>query len=131
MFPDFLDEDGLSEEEAWEIALRDHPEYRKAIEKGTLPDEITDEHGNVMSPRAHLAIHVSVERQIAADTPDGIASIAQDLERCGVSHHEVRHLIGEPLAAQMWYMTKEGCPFDERRYLAELHETVARFQSRS
>ena len=88
MFPDFLDEDGLSEEEAWEIALRDHSEYRKAIENGTLRDEITDEHGNVMSPRAHLAIHAAMERQIAADTPDGIASIAQDLERCGVTPYQ-------------------------------------------
>ena len=30
----------LSEDEAWEIAVNDHPEYRKGIEDGTLPDEI-------------------------------------------------------------------------------------------
>ncbi len=52
--------------------MRDHPEYRKAIENETLPDEITDEHGNVMSPRAHLAIHVAWSGKSQPIRPTGL-----------------------------------------------------------
>jgi hypothetical protein len=42
----------VSEEEAMEIALRDHPEWRRAWEKGELPDEIIGEDGRPMNPHA-------------------------------------------------------------------------------
>ena len=77
-----------------------------------------------LSPRAHLHIHAVVERQLAADEPNGVVAIAHELEQLGVSRHDVRHEIGAVLAEHMWYMTKEGCPFDEGRYLAELREIV-------
>ena len=66
------------------------------------------------------------ERQIANDEPQGVAEIARKLEELGVSRHEVRHEIGQPLASQMWHMLQEGCTFDEERYMAELREIVAR-----
>ena len=114
----------LSEDAAWEIALRDHPEWRRAWEKGELPDEIIGEDGEPTSPRAHLQIHTVVECQLAADEPQGVVAIAQELAQLGVSKHDVRHEIGSVIAEHMWYMTKEGCPFDEGRYLAELRELV-------
>jgi hypothetical protein len=114
----------LSEEAALEIALQDHPEWRRAWEKDELPDEMTGEDGQPMSPRAHLQIHAVVERQLAADEPKGVVAIARELQRLGVSEHDVRHEIGSVIAEHMWYMTKEGCPFDEGRYLAELRAIV-------
>lgn len=114
----------LSEDAALEIAVRDHPEWRQAWEKDELPDEIIGEDGQPMSPNAHLHIHAVVERQLAADEPKGVVAIARELQRLGVSKHNVRHEIGAVLTQHIWYMTKEGCPFDEGRYLAELRAIV-------
>jgi hypothetical protein len=107
----------LTEEAALEIALRDHPDWRRARNKGELPDEVLSEDGQPMSPRAHFHIHAVVERQLASDDPKGVVAIAQALEQLGVSRHDVRHEIGTVIAEHMWYMTKEGCRFDEGRYL--------------
>jgi hypothetical protein len=114
----------LSEDAAWEIALRDHPEYRKAWKKGELPDEIVGEDGEPVSPHLHLQMHAVVERQLAADEPAGVAAIAEQLEQLGLSPHDIRHEIGCAVASQMWSMLNEGCAFDEKGYLAELREIV-------
>ena len=118
----------MTEDAAMEIALRDHPEWRRACERGELPDEIAGEDGQPISPRAHLHIHAVVERQLAADEPKGVLAIAHELEQLGVSRHDVRHEIGAVIAEHMWYMTKEGCPFDEGRYLAELQKLVESYR---
>ena len=118
----------MTEDAALEIALRDHPEWRRAWERGELADEITGEDGQPMSPRAHLHIHAVVERQLAADEPKGVLAIARELEQLGVSRHDVRHEIGAVITEHMWYMTKEGCPFDEGRYLAELRKIVESYR---
>jgi hypothetical protein len=118
----------MTEDAALEIALQDHPEWRRAWERGELADEITDEDGQTMNPRAHLHMHAVVERQLAADEPKGVLAIARELEQLGVSRHDVRHEIGAVIAEHMWYMTKEGCPFDEGRYLAELRKVVASYR---
>ncbi len=118
----------MTEEAALEIALGDHPDWRRAWEKGELADEITGEDGQPMSPLAHLHIHVVVERQLAVDEPEGVLAIARELEQLGVSRHDVRHEIGAVIAEHMWYMTKEGCTFDEGRYLAELRKIVESYR---
>jgi len=93
-----------------------------------LPNEITGENGQPLSPRAHLHIHAVVERQLAADEPKGIRAIARELEQLGLSRHDVRHEIGAVIAEHMWYVTKEGCPFDEGRYLAGLRKIVESYR---
>ena len=118
----------MTEDAALEIALRDHPEWRRAWEGGELADEITGEDGQPVSPRVHLHIHAVVERQLAADEPKGVFAIARELERLGVSRHDVRHEIGAVIAEHIWYVTKEGCPFDEGRYLAELRKIVESYR---
>jgi hypothetical protein len=118
----------MTEDAALEIALRDHPEWRRAWERGDLPEEISGEDGQPMSPRAHLQIHAVVERQLAADEPKGVLAIAHELEQLGVSRHDVRHEIGAVITEHMWYVMKEGCPFDEDRYLAELRKIVESYQ---
>ncbi len=114
----------LAEDAALETALRDHPEWRRAWEKGELPDEMIGEDGQPMSPHAHLHIHTVVERQLAAEEPKGVVAIARELEQLGVSRHDVRHEIGAVIAEHIWYMTKEECPFDEGRYLVDLRKVV-------
>ena len=114
----------LSEEDALAIVLKDHPEWRKQWEDGTLPDEIIGEDGEPMSPRMHIMVHTIVERQLATDEPNGVVALATELEQLGLSHHDICHTIGEAVASQMWYMNKEGCVFDEGRYMADLRKTV-------
>ena len=114
----------LSEDEAWEIALNDHPEYREAIEDETLPEEILNESGELMNPRLHLTLHTIVEKQLAADEPKGVAEIARELAARAVSRHNIRHLIATPLAEQLWAMQVEGAQFDEHEYLAQLRDIV-------
>ena len=114
----------LTEEEAWEIALNDHPEYREGIEAGTLPEEILDEGGELMNPRLHLTLHTIVEKQIAADEPQGVAEIARQLAALGVSRHNIRHAIATPLVEQLWAMQTEGAEFDEADYLEQLRDVV-------
>lgn len=114
----------VTEETALEIALRDHPEWRRAWDQGELPDEVVGEDGQPVSPQAHLHIHAVVERQLAADEPKGVVAVASELQQLGVSQHDVRHEIGAVIAEHMWYMTKEGCQFDEGRYLAELRKII-------
>ena len=121
----------MTEDEALEIALRDHPEWRREWERDELAEEMIGEDGQPMSPRAHLHIHAVVERQLAVDEPKGVLAIARELEQLGVSRHDVRHEIGAVITEHMWYMTKEGCTFDEGRYLAELGKIVESYRLRS
>ncbi len=114
----------MSEDEAYTIALNDHPQWRQQLEDETLPDEIMGDDGEPMSPRMHLTIHAIVERQLSADEPEGVVEIAEQLEQLNFSRHEIRHEIGRAVVNQMWCMQKEGCEFDEGRYLAELKEIV-------
>ncbi len=117
-------EEVLSEGDAFEIALRDHPEWRRKWGKGELPDEIPGEDGQPMNPHLHLTIHTLVERQLAADEPKGILAIAGELEKLGVSRHDIRHAIGTIITNHLWHMQQEKCPFDERRYMADLRKVV-------
>lgn len=122
------EKEAMSEDQAWEIALNDHPEFRKALEKGTLPEEMTDENGDLMNPRLHLTLHAIVERQIATDDPPGVAAIARQLEKLRVPPHEIRHAIARPVSEEMWHMMKEGHVFDEQKYLKELGEIVRSYR---
>jgi hypothetical protein len=114
----------LSEDAAWEIAIKDHPEWRQAWEDNTLPEEIVGEDGEPMNPRLHLTMHAVVERQLAADEPNGVVAVAKQLRELGLSRHEIRHEIARAVVDQMWDMLQEGCEFDEKRYLAELRQIV-------
>ena len=108
----------LTEDAAWEIALKEHPQWRK----DALPEEIIGEDGEPMSPRLHLQMHVVVERQLAANDPKGVVAIAAVFKQAGFTQHEIRHDMGCVLAQHIWHMTKEGRVFDEKQYLADLRE---------
>jgi len=117
--------DPITEEKAWFIALGDHPELAKIIEEeGDLPEEMVDEEGNVWNPQIHLTLHCTLECQIARDEPAGIAAIAEQLTACNLSRHDVRHAMADPLATQLSQMMNEQQRFDQTQYLKELHEVV-------
>lgn len=114
----------LTEEEAWEIALNDHPEYREGIVDGTLPEEILDAGGEPMNPRLHVMMHMMIEMQLSLDDPKGVAEIGRQLAALGVSRHEIRHAIATALAEQLWMMQAQSAVFDEEEYLAQLRDVV-------
>ena len=114
----------LSEDDAYEIALNDHPEYRDALDADELPDEIVGEDGEVMNPRLHLSLHAIVERQVASDDPTGVAGIARELEGLGLSRHEVRHRIALAVSDQMLKIMSGEGSFDEKRYMRDLRDMV-------
>ena len=104
---------GLSEHAAQEIALKYHPEWRRAAKKkGGLPTQLIGENGELFNPQLHLTIHAIVERQLASDEPPGVVAIAQQLEHLGLSQHDIRHEIGRAVANQLWYLLQAGNVFD-------------------
>ena len=114
----------LSEDEAWEIALEDHPDLRKAWEEGALPEEMTDQDGNVWNPELHLSVHAMLERQFANDDPPGIAALVEKLVERGVQHHDIRHLIAEPFVDQLWQQMNGGREFDNAVYLRDVEAII-------
>lgn len=114
----------LSEEEALAIVLHNHPEWHQQWEDGTLPDTITRDDGEAMSPRLHIRPHVIVEQQLSANEPAGVVAVAEELEELGFPEHEIRHEFIGALMTQVWYMRKEGSKFDTGWYLAELRKIV-------
>jgi Domain of unknown function (DUF1841) len=115
---------GLSEHAARDIALKYHPEWRRAMKKGGLPAQLIGDNGEFINQELHLTIHTIVERQLASDAPQGVVAIARQLEQLGLSQHDIRHEIGRAVASQLWYLLQEGSVFDEPRYLAELQALV-------
>lgn len=118
----------ITDDEALELALRDHPQWRRQWNDGTLPDEIVGEDGEPMSPRMHIELHKIVERQLAADDPKGIVAVARQLEQLGVSRHDIRHAIARAVASEIWHINTQGSEFDRDRYFAELRETVEEYR---
>ncbi len=118
------DEESMTESEAFQIALGDHPELRDLFLSDSLPEEMLDDDGNVWNPRSHLDLHAVIERQIAMDEPRGIVGVAAQLEELKIDHHEIRHLIAGPLSEQIWHMLQEKRPFNERQYLRQLRAIV-------
>jgi len=67
------DDEKLTEDQAWEIALRDHPDLRGALESDSLPEELVDEQGNGLrystpSARPKLAFVLATKIQHAIMT---------------------------------------------------------------
>lgn len=124
---DFTNDDGddrLSEEDAFEMALDDHPDLKRMFLDDKLPDEMKDANGNVWSPMSHLALHAALECQIANDEPLGMREAANKLERSGIDHHEIRHLFGEALAHEVWESAQHDSDIDESRYMKHVREIV-------
>lgn len=119
-------EGNLSEERAMAIVLKNHPDLERMWKQGTLPDEMVNEDGNVWSPRAHLEMHVIIERQLANDTPAGIVDVADRLKaEKKLNEHDVKHVLAAAVGEQIWYMLKEGVLFDEHRYLSDIDRIYA------
>lgn len=114
-------------ERNWDVALLDpedpdertilirlaHPDLDDAIEEGS---ETVVVDGEEMNPRLHLAIHEVVATQIIDDDPPEAYETAERLLALGRDHHEVLHMLGFCVSAQIW-----GATHHQREYSREEH----------
>ena len=106
-------------------ALREHPEYYEIWEQ---VDELSDEEliQDGIHPILHVAIHQTIENQLAAKDPPVVHETLERLMRSGLSRHEAIHAIGSVLSVEIWEILKEERAFDEERYERGLRQLDAR-----
>ena len=94
-----------------------HPEYHPRLEaRETLEQEFTPEAGRT-NPFLHMAMHLTLREQLAADRPGGIAALYRRmLQRCG-DPHGVEHQLMECLGEALWEAQRNRTLPDERAYL--------------
>lgn len=103
----------MIEMERRERIMRDHPEYRDAIERGV-------ERVGEVNPRAHIVLHEGIDAQIAGNEPPAVRAAHERLVASGHEPHSVLHAIAEALGREVWAAQREGRPFDNARYIARL-----------
>jgi len=102
----------ISEDEAFEKALRMHPQYMN------LPED--QEEVNGVNLYLHLYIHATIERQLTSDELPVVKEVFTELMKKGLTRHQAIHVIGEPLVKQMFDILKKNKPFDAKVYEKEL-----------
>ncbi|HDN84419.1 MAG TPA: DUF1841 family protein [Candidatus Aerophobetes bacterium] len=109
----------ISEDEAFEKALRMHPQYMNVPEGQEKVDGV--------NPHLHLYIHAVIERQLTSDEFPVVKEVFIELMKKGLTRHQVIHIIGKPLARQIYYMLKENKPFNSEIYEKDLLEIKDQF----
>lgn len=94
-----------------------HPDCDEAIEEGR--DEIVVG-GERINPRMHLIVHEVVATQIIDDDPPEAFTTVQRLIGLGRDPHEVLHMLGGAVTAQIWGSLREQRPHDQAEYLRAL-----------
>ena len=94
----------------------EHPEFQRALE-----DDVREIHagGTVMSPRLHIAMHEIVANQLWADEPPEVWRTAKTLTSAGYDRHEVLHMLGAVVSAEVWRVMS-GSSHDIELVRAEL-----------
>lgn len=80
----------------------EHPEHDRARE-----DEEVIAHGGTPSRRLHLTIHEVVANQIWDGNPEDTWRTAERLTGLGYDRHEVLHMLGSAVGAEIWRALSE------------------------
>jgi Domain of unknown function (DUF1841) len=72
------------------------------------------------NPYLHSAILEVVENQLTGNDPPETRLTFERLLREGHSEEDVKKLIGAVIAAEMFFVMKQGKPFDHARFVAAL-----------
>jgi len=111
----------LEEEDAvFAEILKQHPEYFDIWERATTlpPDEEVLRDGT--NPFVHIAIHQTIENQIANHDPAQTAEALAALIQAGYTRHEAIHAIGAILTPELFEILRDNRPFDEAAYIEAL-----------
>lgn len=114
------DLDPADEDDRRMLLLAEHPELQEAIENDEHEIELD---GRRMSPQLHLVMHEVVANRIWEDDPAEMWVTAQRLTAAGYDRHEVLHMLGSVVSADLYGALKNEKAFDiswTRRELAAL-----------
>lgn len=111
--------------------LKQHPEYFDIWEQAELlpPDEEVLRDG--VDPFFHVAIHVTVENQVANGDPSQTAETLEAMIQAGYDRHDAIHAIGALVAEQIFEIMAHDQPFDLESYAEALRELARTKPSRS
>jgi hypothetical protein len=112
--------DDLADADTRAFVIRhEHPEFMQALDEGRGEIDVGGESINV---RLHLAIHEIVATQLWEDAPPEVWETALRLLNSGYEQHEILHMLGRPVADQIWRTLHEERPYDRDRHAAQLAE---------
>ena len=103
-----------------------HPEYHALLEDEStyIDKDYTPEMGET-NPFLHMAMHISIEEQLATQRPEGIAKHYQSLLTRHTDPHQVEHQMMECLAEMIWQSQQNGTLPDEQAYLRCLSQRAS------
>jgi Domain of unknown function (DUF1841) len=99
------------------VIRAEHPEFEEALQSGLR--EVDLGHGPV-NPRLHLAMHEVIATQLWDDSPGEVWETAVRLRDAGYERHEILHMLGRPVADQVWATWHDEQPYDHDRHVAAL-----------
>lgn len=107
--------------------IAEHPEYHAELadEAAALQAEYTVEAGR-SNPFLHLAMHLSIEEQVAIDQPNGIRQALQLLAARSGSLHDAHHEVMECLGEMIWASQRSGLPPDGQAYIEAVRRRAMR-----
>jgi hypothetical protein len=108
------------EEATFTEILKQHPEYFDIWEQAGILDPSEEVLRDGANPFVHVAVHQTVENQIAGHTPPQTAETLEALMRAGYTRHEAIHAIGTILAQEIFEILRDNHPFDEAGYVEAL-----------
>jgi hypothetical protein len=127
--------EGLPLEPMQSIAARwidEHPEYHTdlADEAAALAAVYTVDEGRT-NPFLHLAMHLSIDEQLAIDQPTGIRQAVELLAARRGAMHTAQHEVMECLGEMLWASQRSGLPPDGQAYLEAVRRRATRAPARS
>jgi hypothetical protein len=107
--------------------IAEHPEYHAELadEAVALQAEYAVEAGR-SNPFLHLAMHLTIEEQVAIDQPTGIRQALQLLAARRGSLHDAHHEVMECLGEMIWASQRSGLPPDGQAYIEAVRRRAMR-----
>ncbi len=101
-----------------------HPEYHYVLEdrERYLDRDWLPEDGET-NPFMHMSMHVSIEEQLATNSPRGIAEHFSRIMDTGLDRHEAMHSMLECLGEAIWQAQRDASINLEETYLECLEKT--------
>jgi hypothetical protein len=108
----------LADEDTRAVVIRhEHTEFEEALKAGVR--EIDGPNGPI-NPRLHLVMHGIVATQLWDNSPPEVWEAARRLLDSGYERHEILHMLGRPVAEQVWEAWHDERVYDRDAHVAAL-----------